>query len=201
MTERTANGRTIGQHVYDRNARPREDLIPKQLKPLLAELDRLDVVRRAKESEVHQLTDRAASAAAEKEDRDRRAAAARAGKDPADVPSTVDELAAKAAAAHQAAQAAADAQAQVRRDLDDVRAPLTEDPKRAAEVAKLREEAAAALMAAADRVDAYLDADAAYRWLLGPGEGLSRIDHLPHGIQPGSVRQALAQLAATFTTD
>ena len=201
MTERTANGRTIGQHVYDRNARPREDLIPKQLKPLLAELDRLDVVRRAKESEVHQLTDRAASAAAEKEDRDRRAAAVRAGKDPADVPSTVDELAAKAAAAHQAAQAAADAQAQVRRDLDDVRAPLTEDPKRAAEVAKLREEAAAALMAAADRVDDYLDADAAYRWLAGPGEGLSRLDRLPHGLPAGSVRQAIAQLAGTFTTD
>ena len=56
-------------------------------------------------------------------------------------------------------------------------------------------------MTAADAIDAYLDADAAYRWLLGPGEGLSRIDHLPHGIQPGSVRQAIAQLAATFTTD
>ena len=201
MTARIANGRTHGQHVYDRNARPPVDRIPKQMIPLLSELDRLDRVRLDHLREVGRLTDQAASDAAERADRDARAKALRAGEDPAAVPSTVDELAAKAAAAHQAAQAAADAQAQVRRDLDDVRAPLTEDPKRAAEVAKLREEAAAALMAAADRVDDYLDADAAYRWLAGPGEGLSRLDRLPHGLPAGSVRQAIAQLAGTFTTD
>ena len=201
MTARIANGRSSSQYVYGVNARPPVDRIPKQMIPLLSELDRLDRVRLDHLREVGRLTDQAASDAAERADRDARAKALRAGKDPAEVPSTVDELAAKAAAAHQAAQAAADAQEQVRRDLDEVRAPLIDDPRRPADVAKLREQAIDALMTAADAIDAYLDADAAYRWLLGPGEGLSRIDHLPHGIQPGSVRQALAQLAATFTTD